>query len=294
MISFTPAAALATSTKYTATASIDGTPIGGGSWSFTTVAPAPVTVTATTPTDRATGVDPTRSVTAQLSGAPSATPTLALAGTAGQVPGTSTYNSTTRVVSFTSTDPLAWSTAYTATVSIAGATPAGGSWTFTTAAEPPTVTASTIFAMNAVPANAAWSDTSAVQVGVRFSSSVAGTVTGIRFYKGTANTGTHQGYLWTSTGTLLATVTFSRESASGWQSATFDTPVTIQPGVEYRASYHSTVGRYAVDLGGLHNAVSSPPLSTPATGGVYLYGTAYPANPSPHNYWVDVFFVPAQ
>jgi hypothetical protein len=272
---------------------VDGTAVGSGSWSFTTVAPAAITVTATTPANGATGVDPTKPVTAQLSAAPSSTPALTVSSGAGPTAGTSSYDSSTRIVSFTPTNPLAWSTKYTATVTIGGVTPAGGTWTFTTAAEPPTVSASTIFAINAVPANTAWNDPSAVQVGVRFSTSVAGTVTGIRFYKGTQNTGTHVGYLWSSTGALLATVTFSGESASGWQSATFATPVSIQPGVEYRASYHSTVGWYAVDLNGLTNPVSNPPLSTPANGGVYLYGTAYPANPSPHNYWVDVFFVPS-
>ena len=55
-----------------------------------------------------------------------------------------------------------------------------------------------------VPVHPGWDDTSAVQVGVRFSSAVAGSVTGIRFYKGTQNGGTHQGYLWSSTGSLPA------------------------------------------------------------------------------------------
>ncbi len=44
---------------------------------------------------------------------------------------------------------------------------------------------------------------------------------GIRFYKGVANTGTHMGALWSSTGAKLANVTFSGETASGWQQANF-------------------------------------------------------------------------
>jgi hypothetical protein len=204
------------------------------------------------------------------------------------------YDASTRVVRFTPAQPLGWSTQYTATVSIAGATPAGGSWSFTTVAEPPTVSAQTIFSAGAVPANPAWNDPNSVQVGVRFSSSSAGTITGIRFYKGTQNTGTHQGYLWSGTGALLATVTFTGETTSGWQSATFSTPVQIQPGVEYRASYHSSVGWYAVTAGGLANPVVNGALSTPANGGVYLYGTTFPTNLASHNYWVDVFFVPAK
>ena len=36
-------------------------------------------------------------------------------------------------------------------------------------------------------------DHSAVELGVRFSSDVGGTITGIRFYKGPQNTGVHTG-----------------------------------------------------------------------------------------------------
>ena len=49
-------------------------------------------------------------------------------------------------------------------------------------------------------------DGSAVELGVKFRTSSNGFITGIRFYKGANNTGTHVGHLWTRTGTLLATV----------------------------------------------------------------------------------------
>ena len=42
--------------------------------------------------------------------------------------------------------------------------------------------------------------TSAVEVGVKFRADVAGYITGVRFYKGPGNTGTHVGHLWTSSG----------------------------------------------------------------------------------------------
>jgi hypothetical protein len=295
VVSFTPAAALAATTTYTATVTAAGATPAGGSWSFTTAAAPPVTVTSTTPGNGTTGVDPTLAITAQLSAAPaSGTPSLAVRNSAGAVAGTVAYNAATGVVSFTPTQPLAWQTAYTATVTVAGVTPSGGSWTFTTTSEPPSVDALTIFATNGVPDSPSWDDRTAVQVGVRFSSSVAGSITGIRFYKGTQNSGTHVGYLWSSTGTLLATVTFASETASGWQTATFSQPVAITPGVEYRASYHSNVGWYAVSLNALATAVTSGPLSTPDQGAVYLYGTAFPNTLSPHNYWVDVLFVPTK
>ena len=52
-----------------------------------------------------------------------------------------------------------------------------------------------------------------MEIGVKFRSDIAGQVTGIRFYKGTGNTGAHVGHVWSSTGQLLGTVTFSGETA---------------------------------------------------------------------------------
>ena len=70
------------------------------------------------------------------------------------------------------------------------------------------------------PASPDSGDTSAVELGLRFTAAKTGYITGVRFFKSTTNTGTHVGSLWTASGTRLATVTFSGESASGWQSAT--------------------------------------------------------------------------
>ncbi|MGO7565095.1 DUF4082 domain-containing protein, partial [Rhizobium johnstonii] len=82
-----------------------------------------------------------------------------------------------------------------------------------------------IFNGAATPAVVNTNDASAVELGVRFQTSAAGTVTGIRFYKGRQDTGTHTGSLWSSTGTQLATLTLTNETASGWQTAYFSSPV---------------------------------------------------------------------
>ena len=104
-----------------------------------------------------------------------------------------------------------------------------------------------IWSNAAAPVTAADSDSSATEVGVKFRSDVAGYITGIRFYKGSTNTGTHVGSLWTSTGTLLAQATFTSETASGWQQVTFASPVAINANTTYVASYHTNVGHYAED-----------------------------------------------
>jgi hypothetical protein len=145
-------------------------------------------------------------------------------------------------------------------------------------------------------------DTGSVELGVKFRSDVAGSITGIRFYKGPNNTGTHVGALWTRAGTQLATVTFANETASGWQQALFATPVSISANTTYVVSYHAPVGRYSADGNFFATAgVDSPPLHALANGvdggnGVYAYGatTIFPSNTyNTENYWVDVVFVPS-
>jgi len=42
-----------------------------------------------------------------------------------------------------------------------------------------------------------------IEVGVKFRVTQAGFITGVRFYKGTGNTGTHIGHLWSKAGANL-------------------------------------------------------------------------------------------
>ena len=56
-------------------------------------------------------------------------------------------------------------------------------------------------------------DTSPVSWGCSSRRPAAGSISGVRFYKESDNTGTHTGSLWTSSGTLLATGTFTNETA---------------------------------------------------------------------------------
>ncbi len=138
-------------------------------------------------------------------------------------------------------------------------------------------------------------DRRAVELGLRFRSDVGGEVLGVRFYKGSANTGTHVGNLWTSTGVKLATVTFSNETASGWQQAYFSKAVTIQAGATYVVSYYAPVGHYSVSEYFFRNTVDAGPLHASANSGVYRYGrSAFPTQVyHASNYWVDVVFRPA-
>ena len=52
------------------------------------------------------------------------------------------------------------------------------------------------------PAIVTANDPSSVELGVEFQASTNGTITGIRFYKGPQNTGTHVADLWSANGHL--------------------------------------------------------------------------------------------
>src|SRR6185437_2776297 len=79
----------------------------------------------------------------------------------------------------------------------------------------------TLFPASALPWQIDENDTNAIEVGVKFTSDLNGQINALRFYKAAANTGTHTGHLWSASGQLLASVTFTNETASGWQQASF-------------------------------------------------------------------------
>ncbi len=197
-----------------------------------------------------------------------------------------------RVSGETATTTLAWSSYMTFTVpggTTAGTTPS------TTPACPCTIWSST-----AMPKLVTDPDPNPVELGVKFRADVDGWIIALLFYKSPSNTGPHVANLWTRTGTLLASVTVTDETASGWQQVTLPAPVRITANTTYVASYHTTVGHYSVDepyFPGL--AVVKSPLRALADGedgpnGVYKYGpSGFPTSTyNSSNYWVDVVFMP--
>jgi hypothetical protein len=157
-----------------------------------------------------------------------------------------------------------------------------------------------LFSGSDAPVVLAVNDPHPVELGVKFKSSVAGTVTAIRFYKGPNNIGTHVGNLWSASGTMLTpTVTFTNETSGGWQQVKLSSPVQIMANTIYVASYHSN-GNYTDDYYYFNSDHINSPLTAPATGsvggnGVYVYGStsAFPTKSfQGSNYWVDVVFNP--
>src|SRR5881296_779305 len=109
-------------------------------------------------------------------------------------------------------------------------------------------------------------------------SDVDGYVLGVRFYKAAANSGPHLGCLWDAGGTLLASVTFTGESASGWQEMNFAAPVPIVANGNYVIGYHAPWGNYSATSGFFTSQFDNAPLhgkisnGTPGNNGRFHYG----------------------
>jgi hypothetical protein len=222
------------------------------------------------------------------------------------VPGSVSYDAASGTVQLTPTGPLAAGTAYTGTAKggsggitdIAGnALASDYTWSFTTA--PASSCPCSLWPATATPANPSQADSGAYELGLRFRADADGVVSGIRFYKGAGNGGTHVGHLWTAAGALLGSATFTAESASGWQQVDFATPIAVAAGQVYVASYFAPQGHYAADrpffsLVGL----DAPPLhalADDASGlnGVFAVDGGFPTQGyQSTNYWVDVVYRP--
>ena len=139
-------------------------------------------------------------------------------------------------------------------------------------------------------------DSKAVELGVRFSSASDGYISGIRFFKGSLNTGVHTGSLWDASGNRLATATFTNETGSGWQEVRFASPVPITANTTYVASYFAPRGRYAFDasyfaVSGVSNGQITVRPTRQGGGGTFAYGGGFPTQSyQDGNYWVDVVF----
>jgi beta-mannanase len=182
--------------------------------------------------------------------------------------------------------------------------------------EPLPATEVMLFSSVTAPGGVVQPDTG-IELGMRFYTAVPGQVVGVRFWKpSTANAGPHIGNLWDANGVNLATVTFSGETASGWQRADFSTPVQLTARTHYVISYYAPSGSYQWEILGFKNAITTFPLTAPAEGpvansadalangsrpantnfvnGVYSYGAAssFPVLPwRASNYYVEPVFL---
>lgn len=158
-----------------------------------------------------------------------------------------------------------------------------------------------IFGSGDAPSVALTNDGNAVVLGVKFRTTENGLIKAIRYYKGPGTTGTHTGHVWTSAGVLLASATFTSESASGWQEVRLSQPVVVTAGVTYIASLFSPSGDYAYSSNYFTTTIGSGPVKGLGDGidganGLYKYSATSVVPDQTYNssnYFVDVVFVAA-
>ena len=108
------------------------------------------------------------------------------------------------------------------------------------------------------------------------------------------------GTLWTLGRTQLDQVTFSGESASGWQQAYFAQPVAVTPGQTYVVSYLAPAGHYSYTLAAFTTAGARPTAAVRpgqrrvhGGNGVFTYGAGSPFPTTSYNatnYFVDAIY----
>jgi hypothetical protein len=159
-----------------------------------------------------------------------------------------------------------------------------------------------LFTASNTPAQTNLNDGSPIELGMKFSSSSAGQITALKFYRSPGDSSSDIVDLWSSSGTKLASATFTNTTATGWQTVSLATPVSISANTTYIASYH-TNGEYVATNNFFTSALTSGQLTAPSSAsssgnGVYAYGGTssaglFPTNSfSASNYYADVVFKP--
>ncbi|HUH50097.1 MAG TPA: DUF4082 domain-containing protein, partial [Mycoplana sp.] len=222
---------------------------------------------------------------------------LTITGVDNAVNGTVAFNSQTNAVTFTPTTGYSGPVSFRYSISDGRGGTASATVSLTVV--PPSTGTQSVFAATSTPTTLSVNDNNPVNLGMKFQADVGGSITGFRFYKGANNTGTHTGYLWSATGTLLASATFTNETASGWQTVNLSNDVSIQANTTYVVSYSSN-GNYSATSNFFNSGVDNNnlhALSSALSGGngVYAYGSAglFPTSTYNNtNYYVDVLFRP--
>jgi hypothetical protein len=136
-----------------------------------------------------------------------------------------------------------------------------------------------------------------VELGVKFTSSKAVNIVGVRVYR--VDTGPVTGSLWAADGTPLAgaasgaAATFSGSTTHSWQDLAFNSPVAITPGKTYVASYLAPTPTYAFEHGFFTNSsytvgpITALDAQTSGGNGVFCYMGCFPSTTfDDSNYWV--------
>ena len=137
-------------------------------------------------------------------------------------------------------------------------------------AGPPAVAASDTVELftSAVKPKQYSTSTKAAELGVRFSSATDGEVVALQFYRGPKQKRAYKGSLWAPDGRRLASAVFPKSSKAGWQIVNLSSPVSIQAGRTYVASYFDSNGRFGVIRNAFTRSYTRNGLTVATGGGV--------------------------
>jgi hypothetical protein len=132
------------------------------------------------------------------------------------------------------------------------------------------------------------------ELGMKFMSTTAGKITGIRFYKSPSESGNHTGKIYSESGALLVSGTFSSETSSGWQTLKLATPLSINANTVYVVSVNTGKTYYVATVSGLASQVTQGSLmSVVGNNGVFGPVGSMPTQSwNQSNYFRDVIFAP--
>ena len=174
-----------------------------------------------------------------------------------------------------------------------------GSLTLVTSVAAPQIAHAGTFSytlMNSAPTspNPGWASAgnAGLELGVNASTSVAGSITAVRFYKLAGAVDSHTANIWDSTGVNLASQLFTNETADGWQEVQLTTPVSISAGTTFTVSIFSPNNFYTNEL---FPTLKVGPLSVLRSVYNYTASSAFPntsngANTVGSNYGIDFVF----
>src|SRR5438045_6259539 len=129
------------------------------------------------------------------------------------------------------------------------------------------------------------------ELGTSFTSDTAGYISALRFCKGSLETGTHVGRIWSATGQQLASTTFAGETAAGWQQQSLS-PLAIAANTTYIVSVNTGAQYYVGTNSGLATQIVNQHLrSVVGNNGLYGASGQFPTNSyQSSNYFRDIVF----
>jgi hypothetical protein len=293
-------------TLMTAIRARDGKPLAAPiTWTFSVAAPPPPLAVTATPSAGSTNVNTDTAVKLMFNRSIDETTLTSssaqiVAPDGSTVAGTISYDRFAFVATIKPSANLAPNTTYTIKVNSGLLAPDGTSLlnpfssTFTTGTCPCTLMTGLLPKATGNPVQdgrtgaGPWS----YELGTKIILDAPGSLTAIRFWKDGRETGAHTVRLWSSTGTLLASLPVTGETAgAGWQQANFGTPIALAANTVYIVSFNANAFFSTTRSG----------LATPLTSGIAhsandvkngVYGSAAGVFPtssfSSTNYFVDV------